>query len=100
MKCLPYILFENYICILVSEMARPGNQHCANCIGTLSFTMSQTLTSVPADRGFSKEMADQWFWGQAVVASGAEPLVERGGEASRKLGSGTELQKLNTGMTI
>ena len=62
--------------------------------------MSQTLTSVPADRGFSKEMADQWFWGQAVVASGAEPLVQRGGEASRKLGSGTELQKLNTGMTI
>jgi len=26
-----------YIYILVLEMASPGNQHCANCIGTLSF---------------------------------------------------------------
>ena len=26
-----------YIYILALEMASPGNQHCANCIGTLSF---------------------------------------------------------------
>jgi len=36
-KLLPCILFENYIYILALEMASPGNRHCANCIGTLSF---------------------------------------------------------------
>ena len=35
----PYILFEKCIHILALEMASPGNQHCANCIGTLSFPM-------------------------------------------------------------
>jgi len=38
-KLLPYILFQKYMCILALEMASPGNQHCANCIGTLSFPM-------------------------------------------------------------
>jgi len=33
-KLLPYIFFEKYIYILALEMASPGNQHCANCIGT------------------------------------------------------------------
>jgi len=33
----PYILFEKRINILALEMASPGNQHCASCIGTLSF---------------------------------------------------------------
>ena len=38
-KLLPYILFYKYIYIfiLALEMASPGNQHCASCIGTLSF---------------------------------------------------------------
>ena len=36
-KLLPFILFEKYICILALEMAGPGKQHCASCIGTLSF---------------------------------------------------------------
>ena len=36
-QLLPYILFEKYIYILEFEMARPGNQHSANCIGALSF---------------------------------------------------------------
>jgi len=36
-KLFPYILFEKYINILALEMASPGNRHCANCIGTLSF---------------------------------------------------------------
>jgi len=39
MKLLPYILFEKYIYILALEMASQGNQHCANCIGTLPFPM-------------------------------------------------------------
>jgi len=30
-------VFEKYIDILALEMASPGNQHCANCIGALSF---------------------------------------------------------------
>ena len=32
-----YFIWKKYIYILSSEMASPGNQHCANCIGTLSF---------------------------------------------------------------
>jgi len=35
-KLLPYILFENYINILASEMASPGNRHCTSNIGALS----------------------------------------------------------------
>jgi len=35
MKLIPYILFEKRIHILSLEMASPGNQHCANCIGTV-----------------------------------------------------------------
>ena len=37
MKLLPYILLEKYIYIAALETAVPRNQHCANCIGTLSF---------------------------------------------------------------
>jgi len=40
MKLLPYILFEKYIYILALEMASPWNQHCANCIGALSFPIT------------------------------------------------------------
>ena len=36
-----FILLEKYVCILALEMASPGNQHCANCIGTLSFAMCE-----------------------------------------------------------
>jgi len=37
-KNASYILFEKkHIYILALEMASSGNQHCANCIGTLSF---------------------------------------------------------------
>jgi len=36
-KLLPYILFEKYSNILPSQMASPGNRHCASCIGALSF---------------------------------------------------------------
>jgi len=40
MKLLRYILFEKYyIYISALEVASPGNRHCANCIGTLSFAM-------------------------------------------------------------
>jgi len=36
-KCFCIILFEQYIYILALKMACSGNQHRANCIGTLSF---------------------------------------------------------------
>jgi len=45
MKLLPYILFEKCIYILAPEMAAPGNQHCASCIGTLSFTKKRNGSS-------------------------------------------------------
>jgi len=40
-KLLPYILVEKYIYILALEMASPWNAHCANCIGTLSFSIAR-----------------------------------------------------------
>jgi len=36
-KLFSYILFEKYIYMLALDLASTGNQHCANCIGTLSF---------------------------------------------------------------
>ena len=48
-KLLPCILFEKYINILALEMASPGNQHCANCIGSF---------------GSYRPMA-HWFWDSA-----------------------------------
>jgi len=37
------MLFQKYIYIVVLEIASPGNQHCANCIGTLSFPIVQRM---------------------------------------------------------
>jgi len=37
-----YFIFENCIYILALEMVSPGNQHCANCIGTLSFPIRRS----------------------------------------------------------
>jgi len=34
--------FEKYIHILALEMASPENQHCAICIGTVSFSIAKT----------------------------------------------------------
>jgi len=45
-KLLPYILFDKYIYILALEIASPGNQHCGNCIGTLSFNILLQGTKV------------------------------------------------------
>ena len=35
MKLLPRILFEKHVYVLALELAKPRNNHCANCIGTL-----------------------------------------------------------------
>jgi len=42
-KLLPCILFENYIYIFALGMASSGNQHCANCIGTLFWGKHDTM---------------------------------------------------------
>ena len=39
-------LFEKYIYILALEMSSPVNQHCASCIGTLSFPIRITRVSI------------------------------------------------------
>ena len=39
-KLFPCILFGKYIYSLTLEMAGPVNQHCANCIDTLSFPLA------------------------------------------------------------
>jgi len=41
LRLLPYILFKKYIYILT--LASSGNQHCASCIGTLSFPMADSF---------------------------------------------------------
>jgi len=41
-----FIVFEKYTYILALEMASPGNQHCANCIGTLSFPITHRLSQI------------------------------------------------------
>ena len=40
-KLLLHNLFKKYIYILALEMPSPGNQHCASCIGSLSFSIKQ-----------------------------------------------------------
>jgi len=45
-KLLPRILFEKHINILAVEMATPGNQHCASCIGTLSFPIDRVWSGL------------------------------------------------------
>jgi len=44
---LPYILFEKDMYILALEMASPENQHCANCIGALSFPIQGAVRQKP-----------------------------------------------------
>jgi len=36
-----HFIRKKYIYILALEMASPGNQHCASCIGTLSFLIAE-----------------------------------------------------------
>jgi len=44
MKLRPFILFEKYINTLAFEMASPGNWHCANYIGALSFPIFTSIS--------------------------------------------------------
>ena len=42
-KAASVYFFEKYVNILALEMASPVNQHCANCIGALSFPIVSRL---------------------------------------------------------
>ena len=51
-----YVSFKNRFIFLALELASPGNQHCARCIGTLSFpilhtTPGQCLTVLGSKQG-------------------------------------------------
>ena len=50
-----FFLCEKYINILAFEMASPGNRHCADCIGALSFPIvySECRNFSPASRRFA-----------------------------------------------
>ena len=73
-KLLQYILFEKYSYILALEMASPANQHCANCIGTLSFPilisvmnhfravlLPRTFRQCTAQTSTSSQSTDGWI---------------------------------------
>jgi len=58
-KLIPCILLEKYTYILALEMASPGNQHCANCIGTLLFSI-RAKTDGSIDVPFAGKIA-KWI---------------------------------------
>jgi len=48
-KLVPYIFVEKCIYISALEMASPGNQHCASCIGTMAHTFVRRCMLIGAD---------------------------------------------------
>jgi len=53
------MLFEKHVHILALEMARPANQHCANCIGTVSLPVlpvERRMVGDVRDRAYSKRV--------------------------------------------
>ena len=48
---------RKYIYILALEMASPGNQHCANCIGTLSFPTGCPVLDAGGRQGYRQFVA-------------------------------------------
>ena len=77
MKLLPYMLFEKCIYFLALETASPVNQHCASCIGTLSFPVivtnnkgSRLPVRVTCDFTHQEpacSVAAYWFFGTLFV---------------------------------
>ena len=53
MKLLPRTLLEKQADVYISalELASPGNRHCANCIGALSFAIYEQRLLLVADDG-------------------------------------------------
>ena len=74
-KLLPCILFAKiYIYILEQEMASPRNQHCVNCIGTLSFHTGELLCRVV----FPINVTLRYDFRGAYVPSHANTVVHSG----------------------
>jgi len=65
---LPYVLSEKYIYILALEMASRENQHCASCIGTLSFPAGTRL-SRPGCTPLLKQSIDVCCSNKSAAAS-------------------------------
>ena len=82
MKLLPYILFEKYIYILALEMASPGNQHCANCIGTLSFPIVTVGGAGGAFVAVNLSTAERLLSARGCQVSSARP---QGGRRHRRM---------------
>jgi len=55
---LLYILFAKYIYILPPETASPGNQHCANCIGTFLRYYAKTRRH-PQNRKYTTKLPEE-----------------------------------------
>ena len=75
-------------------MASSGNQHCANCIGTLSFplyyrTVSSLVvleTAVSVSKPFETEILRSWSWSwhlRSCLGLGLEALVSAVFETDR-----------------
>jgi len=88
-KILPYILFEKHVNFLALEMVSPGNQHCANCIGTLSFPIVRHQPRSPTDvaevsmLSMGGDAASQNYRGHlfdwlSTAAGGVKACTERG----------------------
>ena len=50
-----YFIWKKYIYTLAFDIASPGNQHCANCIGTLSFAIVGSVTAHGTHRRSAQE---------------------------------------------
>ena len=82
MKLLQYILFEKYISILALGVASLENQHCASCIGTLSFHIARVATAAGGDRrrsrgGRSDARPNSRYEAAAAAAAVVKDQVQR-----------------------
>jgi len=77
-KLLLYYFIEKFIHILALEMTSPGNQHCADCIGTLSYPVYEERSRLFPTAWFifniwlifSKKQ-DWWYLRYSLPKSGA-----------------------------
>ena len=70
---------ERYIYILASVVASPGNQHCANSIGTLSFTMFDSSDVSVIPNSHRRNRRDKTVASRRVVSTvGGDSLHQSG----------------------
>jgi len=95
-RLLPYVLLLKCIHILALETASPGNQHCANCIGTLSFPYesqrrkSPSLQSSPYRSACKPQTITEGTTGELNIKCGAKLYVKLAARGHwRSQGEGT-----------